>query len=160
MELAASSSKPDSSYSEWSSDSSSYGYSSSLPSVDSVEQVRVRPRSFYLLALRLGIPALPAALFASWVLEPPVMECLTPSQQQFSGRDAPGYSFIQTGGVAPRHPKSSKTSKRGFSFGYLRLLLIFDGGLKTQCRSPRLRLGIASFGRLTKPRPQMTMHPP
>ena len=41
MDLAASSSEPDSSYSEWSSDGSSYGYSSSLASVDSEELVRV-----------------------------------------------------------------------------------------------------------------------
>ena len=56
MDLAASSSEPDSSYSDWSSDGSSYGYSSSLASADSEEHVRVRPRSFHLPALSAAAP--------------------------------------------------------------------------------------------------------
>ena len=57
MDRAVSSSEPDSSYSDWSSDGSSYGYSSSvLASVDSEELVRVRPRSFHLPALTAAAP--------------------------------------------------------------------------------------------------------
>ena len=88
---------------------------------------------------------------------------LTPSQRDFLQQLAPlpetersGTASVSPKSVASRCQPSSATSREGAVFCYHHLLLVFASGLKLRYRSPKPKLGTASYGSPTRqPLPMM-----